>query len=165
VLLKECKSSGTIKLIQILNNAGILFGEVAERWAKIAKKRIAKSTYMGYQTAMNVFILKKFGNMPIGKITYIDVEEFITELDCSNKRINNILIPLRGVFKLAHRSGFIENDIMAMVDNRKIEKPTIHPLSMDEVNRFLECVLPFYREFFVVAFFTGMRAGEMSVLK
>jgi hypothetical protein len=48
---------------------------------------------------------------------------------------------MRGVFKLAHRSGFIENNIMAMVENRKIEKPTIHPLSMDEVNKFLECVL------------------------
>jgi hypothetical protein len=31
---------------------------------------------------------------------------------------------------------------------------------MDEINKFLGCVLPFYREFFVVAFFTGMRAGE-----
>jgi integrase len=41
----------------------------------------------------------------------------------------------------------------------------IHPLSMAEVNKFLECVLPFYREFFLVAFLTGMRAGEMSVLK
>jgi integrase len=36
---------------------------------------------------------------------------------------------------------------------------------MDEVNKFLECVLPFYKEFFVVAFFAGMRAGEMSSLK
>jgi len=51
------------------------------------------------------------------------------------------------------------------MENRKIEKPTIRPLSMDEVNRFLDCVLPFYRPFFVTAFFTGMRAGEMSALK
>lgn len=36
---------------------------------------------------------------------------------------------------------------------------------MDEVNLFLEHVHPFYRPYFVVAFFTGMRAGEMSALK
>ncbi len=54
---------------------------------------------------------------------------------------------------------------MAMVDNRKIEKPSINPLSMDEVNKFLDCVDPFYYPFFKVAFFTGMRAGEMSALK
>jgi integrase len=34
-----------------------------------------------------------------------------------------------------------------------------------DVDQFLECVLPFYRPFFVVAFFTGMSAGEMSALK
>jgi integrase len=36
---------------------------------------------------------------------------------------------------------------------------------MDEVNRLLDSVLPFYREFLVTAFFTGLRAGEMSALK
>jgi integrase len=35
----------------------------------------------------------------------------------------------------------------------------------EEVDRFLEFVLLFYRPFFVVAFFTGLRAGEMSTLK
>ena len=54
---------------------------------------------------------------------------------------------------------------MSMVENRKIEKPQIKPLSIDEVNRFLDCVNPFYKQFFIVAFFTGMRAGEMSALK
>ena len=33
------------------------------------------------------------------------------------------------------------------------------------MNRFLDCVIPFYVPFFVTAFFTGMRAGEMSALK
>jgi integrase len=147
------------------NEKDILFGELAERWSKIIKQKVKKSTYRGYRIAMNAFILDRFGNTPMNRIRYIDIEEFIAELDCSNKRINNILVPLRGVFKLAHRSGFIENNIMSMVENRKIEKPTIKPLSMEEVDHFLECVMPFYRPFFAVAFFTGMRAGEMSALK
>lgn len=164
-LLKEYEATETVNPVTVQNDNPILFGEVAESWAKIAKKKIKTSTYKGYQIAMNTFVLKKFGNTPIRKITYLNVEEFISELDCSNKRINNILVPMRGVFKLAHRSGFIEHNIMSMVENRKIEKPTIRPLSIVEVNRFLDSVLPFYREFFVTAFFTGMRAGEMSVLK
>ena len=36
---------------------------------------------------------------------------------------------------------------------------------MEDVKLFLENVDPFYRNFFVVAFFTGMRFGEMSALK
>lgn len=36
---------------------------------------------------------------------------------------------------------------------------------MWDVNRLPDCVLPFYVPLFVTAFFTGMRAGEMSALK
>ena len=42
---------------------------------------------------------------------------------------------------------------------------TILPLSMEEVSLFLENVSPKYRNFFIVAFFTGMRFGEMAALK
>lgn len=114
---------------------------------------------------MNAYVLKRFGNMPIKEISWLDVEDFITDLECSAKRINNLLVPMRGVFKMAHKAGFVDRNIMTLVENRKIEKPQIKPLTMDEVDRLLDCVNPFYRPFFVVAFFTGMRAGEMSALK
>jgi len=52
-----------------------------------------------------------------------------------------------------------------ILENRKIEKPKVNPLPIQEVDSFLECVVLFYRPFFVVAFFTRMRAGEMSALK
>jgi integrase len=54
---------------------------------------------------------------------------------------------------------------MDLVENLKTAKPDIKPLSMDEVNSFLDAVDPFYRNFFIVAFFTGMRFGEMAGLK
>jgi integrase len=44
-------------------------------------------------------------------------------------------------------------------------KPDIHPLSMEEVNIFLDNVHVQYRNFFVIAFFAGLRFGEMSALK
>jgi integrase len=52
-----------------------------------------------------------------------------------------------------------------MIENRKIEKHGIRHLSIDEVNRFLYYVLPLCIMFFVIAFFPGMREGEISVLK
>jgi integrase len=164
-LLKEVLVYGEVPSRSVQQDTDILFGELAERWARITKKRVKTSTFRGYQIAMNAFILDRFGTVPISRITYLDIEEFITDLNCSNKRINNLLVPLRGVFKLAHRSGFIEHNIMSMVENRKVEKPKINPLSIEEVDQVLEGVLPWYRPFFVVAFFTGMRAGEMSALK
>lgn len=54
---------------------------------------------------------------------------------------------------------------MDLIENLKVSKPDIHPLSMEEVIAFLEHVRPLYRNFFVVAFYTGMRFGEMAALK
>jgi integrase len=165
--LKEVMLLGDIQKHEAAEgkDKGPLFGELAQKWAKITEAKVKSSTFIGYRIAMNAFILPRFGNTPIKKISYLDVEDFISDLDCTAKRINNLLSPMRGVFKLAYRSGLINQNVMTMVENRKVEKPQINPLSMEEVDRFLECVSPFYRPFFVVALFTGLRAGEMSALK
>jgi len=54
---------------------------------------------------------------------------------------------------------------MELILSPKVAKPDIHPLSMEEVNIFLDNVHKQYRNFFVVAFFTGLRFGEQSALK
>jgi integrase len=45
------------------------------------------------------------------------------------------------------------------------DKPYIHLLSMEEVKLFLDNVSSRFKNFFTVAFFTGMRFGEMAGLK
>jgi integrase len=54
---------------------------------------------------------------------------------------------------------------MLFIGSPKVTKPDIHPLSMEKVNKFLDNVHVQYRNFFVIAFFAGLRFGEMSVLK
>lgn len=141
------------------------FGEVAQQWAKIKAKRVKSSTWRDYRGAMNHYILPRFGDVPIADIGYLDIEEFISELTCSDKRIKNVLVPMRSLFKFALRAGLIEKSPMQLIESIKVTKPDIHPLSMDEIIRFLEHVTARYRDFFVVAFFTGLRFGEMAALK
>lgn len=143
----------------------VLFGEVAEKWAKATEKKVKSSTWRDYKGAMNFYLLPYFGNMPIDQVTFLKVEEFVAELPCSSKRANNVLVPLRSLMRFAYRAELISKNPMDLVDNKKTDKPDINPLSMDEVNRFLEVIDPFYMSFFIVAFFTGMRFGEMAGLK
>ena len=164
-LLKQIELHGRIQVPELSEPKVMLFGEVAQLWAKIAEKRLKRSTFRDYRVAMNSYILDRFGNRPIAEITFLDIEAFITELGCSNKRINNLLVPMRSVFKTAFRAGYIDRDPMALVKNLKTPKPDIQPLSMEEVRLFLEKVTPKYRDFFIIAFFTGMRFGEMAALK
>ena len=162
--LNEVRLNGDISRPEPVKTSK-LFGEVAQQWAKIKKGKVKASTLRDYRSAMNTYILPRFGNTPIDGITFLDVEEFISELKCTAKRVNNILVPMRSVMQFALRAELIEKNPLTLVRNLKTDKPDIHPLSMDEVHRFLDAVLPYYREFFTVAFFTGMRFGEMAALK
>ena len=49
--------------------------------------------------------------------------------------------------KMAKKNNFVKRNIMQDVENLTVERPNIHPLSMDEVVLFLEKVNPHYRNF------------------
>lgn len=147
------------------DNGELLFGEVAQQWIKIWETKIKSSTLRDYRGALNHYILPRFGNIPISKIGYIDIESFRSKLRCGNKRKNNVLVPMRSIMRFALKGELIAKNPMTHVDNLTTEKPDINALSMEEVNQFLNSVEPYYRNFFIVAFFTGMRFGEMAALK
>jgi len=147
-----------------------LFGEVAQLWAKmrevnIRQKQLKKSSMRDYRSIMNHHLLPHFGNTVISEITAADVDDFVLMLTCSPKRINNILVPLRSLFKMAKKRKIVSENIMLDVDNLKTEQPDVFPLDQQEVNDFLNNVEPHYKYFFLVVFFTGMRFGEMAGLK
>lgn len=164
-LLRDLALYGDIQRPQPANDGNPLFGELAEKWYRIRSKQIKSSTMRDYRSCMNVYILPEFGNCPIGDISYLDIEEFKAGLEVSTKRINNVLVPMRSVFTMAFKEGIIRDNVMARVDNLRIEEPTINPLSLDEVIRVLECVHPHYRNCLTILFFTGLRFGEMAALK
>lgn len=163
--LRDIKLHGDIRTDKKPDGSGPLFGEMAKEWVDIISKEIKLSTLSDYRYSMNRYILPKFGNMPIKEIGYLDIKKFVSTLTCSHKRKNNVLVPMRSVLKLAFLSEIIDKNPMDRVKNVKTDKPDIYPLSMEEVRLFLDNVSPRFRDFFTVAFFTGMRFGEMAGLK
>lgn len=163
--LKEILIYGDIQRNEDPSEDGPLFGELAQKWAKIKSTQIKASTMRDYRSSVNLYILPKFGNQPIKSITYLDVEEFKSELNCTSKRINNILVPMRSVFSMAFKSGIIENNIMLLVDNLRTDEPSINPLTIEEVKLVIENVHPHFKNSFITAFFAGLRFGEMAGLK
>ena len=163
--LKEILVYGGIQEPDPEEDGGVLFGEFAKTWANIKAKEIKNSTMRDYRSAMNLYVLPRFGNTPIKDVTYLDLDRFKSELNCSSKRINNILVPMRSIFKMAFKSGIVDDNIMLKVDNLRSDPPMINPLTPEEVGKVLLAVDPHYKEFFATAFFTGMRFGEMAALK
>jgi integrase len=163
--LKEILLYGKILEPEPVTSEGLVFGEVAKQWVEIKQKEIRSSTLTDYRSAMNAHVLPKIGNVPIREIDYLEVQKLISGMSCSGKRLKNVLTPVREVFKFAQLAAIIEKNPMDLIKGPKTHKPEINPLSMEEVNLFLEHVDPDYKNFFTIAFFTGMRFGEMCGLK
>ncbi len=163
--LKEVMVYGDTHKSEDLQETSPFFGELAQEWIVIKAKEIKSSTLREYRGSMNYHILPKLGNIPIKELGYLEIKRFIAGLNCSGKRLKNVLVPMREVFKFAQLCEVIDKNPMALIQSPKVEKPDIHPLSMEEVNLLLEKASPRYKDFFIVAFFTGMRFGEMAGLK
>ena len=138
---------------------------MAKEWIALKQKEIRSSTLTDYRSAMNCHVLPKIGNVPVREIGYLELQTLISGMSCSGKRLKNVLVPVREVFRFTQLAGIIDKNPMGLIKSPKAGKPEINPLSMEEVNLFLEHVRPEYKNFFTVAFFTGMRFGEMCVLK
>ena len=141
------------------------FGSIAKKWAKIHSAKVKFSTWKDYRSAMNAHVLPHFGDTHIEDIGYMDVENFILTLSCSPKRVNNILVPMRSVFKMAFKEGIIEENVMLKVDNQSIEQSDINPFTHEEVVRILNVINPAYRNYTAVLFYSGARSGELNGLK
>lgn len=149
---------------------GMLFGDVVISWSQRQEDRIKKdqlktSTWRDWKGILNSQVLPTWGDMPIKSIDIAQIEVFVDELTCGPKRVNNILVPLRGIFRFAKRQGFIVENPMLDIDNLKVVHADIFPFTIEEVRMFLQTVPCHYRNFFEVAFYTGMRFGEMAALK
>jgi integrase len=141
-----------------------LFGVIVKEWARIHEAKVKHSTWRDYRSSMNTHVLPAFKDIPINEIKYQDVENFINNLGCGPKRVNNILVPMRSVFKYSFKAGYVKENVMLKVDNLPVEIPDIFPFTHNEVLKIIDCTEPYYRPYMKVRFYTGMRDGEINGL-
>ncbi|NRB78712.1 MAG: site-specific integrase [Saccharospirillaceae bacterium] len=136
-----------------------------------------KQSYIDQVTRnLNNYILIQFGNFNISDITKSMVLMFrsdltqINEFSGGNKRalapatINKIITLLRSIIEEAT----LRFDIDFKLSNIKPLKgirPDVQPLSINEIDKFLEQVRPDFKEYFITRFFTGLRSGEVHGLQ
>ncbi len=145
---------------------GLLFKDFANQWLEEKRLRLKHSTFIEYKNVLNGLLLPTFGSKRMGRITEGDIERFLSSLKGRGPhRINNILIPLKGILKVARRRRIIDVDFGETTKLLRVEKADIKPLSMEEIKLFLEEVDSNFTDYFTVAFFTGMRPSEQIALK
>lgn len=144
------------------------FGEACDTWLQ-TKGQLATKTKTQYANALKVWE-KMFGRVtPIKDLTHAKLASKIGSYPWASARlVNNYLICLRGVFKLAGRDVKLDNPMEGIINSKRQVNPP-DPLSMQE----MEAVLKWLEEnkdvtvwaYYEFAFMTGMRPEELIALK
>jgi integrase len=154
------------EFLGMVDDRKVRFKDYAREWLKEHEIRLKPSTRADFESIFRIYLLPSYGDLYLAQIQETDIERFLGSLGhLSAKRINNIMVPLKILFRTAKRRREIRENPCEHIRPLKTEKPRIDPLSFDEVRRFLEKLHPHYHAYFFTAFFTGMRPGEQIALR
>lgn len=141
-------------------------GEALKDFLRNTKRKYEASTLRGYTSAIYYHLIPAFGAIPLRKLTTMDIKDWISGLEISAKRINNVLIPLRIVMHDAYMDGLIENNPTNRIKNLKIQRHEPNPFTPEEMRLLLKnCSSPQTRNLFQFAFWSGLRTSELIALE
>ncbi|MDX8382875.1 MAG: tyrosine-type recombinase/integrase [Ghiorsea sp.] len=131
-----------------------------------AKKRTWKtSTCKTNLQSIKSHLSPAFRDVRLTDLNVGVIRQWVGSQMCSNKRINNMLIPLRGMLKDAHSDGLIKTNPMDRIHNLKINTRDPKPFNKNEQSMILEVLPTQAKNLFQFAFHTGLRTGELIALR
>lgn len=143
----------------------ITISKALDKYLLSISKRAAASTLRGYGSAIEYHLKPFFGDKPINELRTSDIREWICAQHVSHKRINNILIPLRGMLKQAHQDELIEKNPIAPIPNLQVIQDEPRPFTDKEIQTILSTATGQIKNLFQFAFFTGLRTSEIIALE
>ena len=139
-----------------------LLSEFKSRYTEDACKTKSKNYIKSIQLSFRMF-LKFIGNIPIDKIKFQDVNNFIsTTYERSRSAAGLYHRTLKAAFSKAVLWNYIESNPFTGVKSPKQVKSLPIFIAVEEFDKILRCTkLPFLIGLFITAFYTGMRLGEL----
>lgn len=121
---------------------------VLEGWLKRARGEVALSTYRTYEKAVRNNLIPAFGHMALADIRKSDVRNWASGLDCSRKRVSNLLTPLRQVLADAYDDDLIpKNPLYGWTYKKKDESGAqADPFTPEELARTFASTNQCWRE-------------------
>ena len=140
-------------------------GQALDAFAKGAQKRCAYSTLRDYQSAIDHHLKPAFGDRLLTELSLSEIKAWIGGLSISAKRINNVLVPLRGVLSDAFLDELIDRNPAARIKNlpHRFEDPD--PLDPADIVKLLDACQGQVRNLFQFAIWTGLRTSELIALE
>lgn len=154
----------------------VSFGEYYQKWWEALKSGMSESQVRDYKSILGFHLLPFFRHMQFSEITPFLMKKFVAGLKGSKnqkggglsaKRIQNIMIPLRVIFKDAVAeygwSGIADPFSGLKVPTAR--KFRVQPFNFAEWKTIMNFMKPWYRPYFEFAVQTGLRPSEQVALK
>jgi integrase len=145
------------------------FCEYAEFKLSILGRKLRENTAKEYYQIFEKRIKPSFIGYTLSDIKRVDLQVWQEDLvneGLSSKRINNIRSVFNILLEEARKDELIEKNYFSTIDKEKNKKADITPFSLDEVKLILNNIENCSEKWFIqLAFFSGMRTGEIVGLK
>lgn len=146
----------------------MLYKNVLSEWLEYKKLEIRNSSLQNYLHCINNWIIPSLGNKPTDSITSNDLQNFIIDFATNHKQntVINITKPLSGSFKWAEANGFISaSPWKNIVIPKNFSEREIVVFSQEDIKKILTSCSGYKKDIILLAYRTGMRIGEILVLK
>ncbi|MDD5158182.1 tyrosine-type recombinase/integrase [Sulfurimonas sp.] len=160
--------------MQLKLYSGELFEKIVPTIDEYSKKSFEihsvsrkKTTQDDYRISYDKHIKPYLGERKIDSLKPSDISLWQNKVlnSVSASRMKVVRAVLSTILNDALRDEIIERNPLVLVRTPKITKPTISPFSLSEIFSILNNAEEQFKNFFALAFFTGMRSGEMIGLK
>ena len=149
--------------IAIKDESKPLFEKYARLYLKEKDQTLKKSTFyknkLIAQKAINAF-----GNKQVDRITVSQIKAWLHGFEYGPKTFREYLGVLKQIFDEAYYDQQIEKNPCQYVKKPKISKPKICPFDKGEVSTLLQNADGWFKNYLAIAFYTGMRTGEILAL-
>lgn len=138
-------------------------------WLEIKKPTLKTSSHKDYKKTIEGQLIPQFGHLMLAELKRSHVRDWASTLTCSNKRISNIISPLRAALDDAMHDELIANNPLAGWHYRKIEPPKetddIDPFTAEEQAAILAALPSDGIHMIQFAFWSGLRTSELVALE
>lgn len=139
-----------------------------EGWLDRQKPMVKASTWEDYRKTVHGVWIPLFGQTALAALTRADVRDACSKMTAGNKRIGNILSPLRIALGEAAEDSIIPVNPIAGWSYRKVEPPKeeddTDPFGQDEQTAILQQLTGQAKNFVTVALWSGLRTSELVAL-
>ncbi|MBR4973597.1 MAG: site-specific integrase [Clostridia bacterium] len=178
---KEAESKLLISIQQGENASKKTVQALFDEYISVKKLEVRETSLAKTQSILRREVLPKFKNVAIDKLTVPILQEWKTEINDKNLSLTtkrNIYGEFRALINYAVRMEYIPRNMLNLVGGFKevyFEKPQdkIQFYTAEQFQRFIKQAKEQatslsgwgYYVFFCIAFYTGMRKGEINALK